>query len=90
MAALEPVVETIVPNIFDPPPTEPETADRDGRGPIGGFLASINFGRARRGRAKSAARTTATHIAVLLAAGHLMASLLQISLLQIASTSLIC
>jgi len=70
MAALEPVVETVAPNIFDPPPTEPEMPDHNGHGAIGGFLASINFGRARRGRAKAA-----THLVVLLAAGHLLAPL---------------
>jgi hypothetical protein len=62
------VVETIAPNIFDPPPTEPEMPARDSQGAIGGFLASINFGRARRGRAKAP-----THLVVFLAAGHLLA-----------------
>jgi Histidine kinase-, DNA gyrase B-, and HSP90-like ATPase len=68
MAALEPVVETVVPNIFDLPPVEPEAAHHRAHGAIGGFLASINFGKARRSRAKAA-----THLAVLLAVGHLLA-----------------
>jgi two-component system, cell cycle sensor histidine kinase PleC len=67
MAALEPVVETSVPNIFDPPPIDPDT-DRGGHGAIGGFLASISFGRARRSRARAA-----TRLAIFLVAGHLLA-----------------
>jgi two-component system cell cycle sensor histidine kinase PleC len=83
MAALEPVVETSVRNIFDPPPTEPRMPERDEHGAIGGFLASINFGRARSGRAKTApqkaapqkaATHAATHLAILLVGGHLLAS----------------
>jgi two-component system, cell cycle sensor histidine kinase PleC len=73
MAALEPVVEESVPNIFDPPGEQQETPERYGQGAIGGFLASITFGRARRGRAKSAARTT-TPLVVLIAACHLLAA----------------
>src|SRR5580704_6865494 len=30
IAALEPMAETVAPNIFDPPPTEPDTPDRNG------------------------------------------------------------
>jgi len=67
------VVEASVPNIFDPPPIDPGTPDRDERGAIGGFLASINFGRARRGRAKAAGHVV-THGAILLAVGHLLAA----------------
>jgi two-component system cell cycle sensor histidine kinase PleC len=48
MAALEPVVEEVVPTIFDAPQVDPGT---EKKGTIGGFLASINFGRARRNRA---------------------------------------
>src|SRR6202521_1899878 len=55
MAALEPVVEPNVTTIFNPPPIEPDMPDRHGA--IGGFLASINFGRARRRRAAVKAAT---------------------------------
>jgi two-component system, cell cycle sensor histidine kinase PleC len=55
MAALEPMVEPNVATIFDPPPTDPDKPDRTGA--IGGFLASINFGRARRRRAAVKAAT---------------------------------
>jgi two-component system cell cycle sensor histidine kinase PleC len=43
MAALEPVVETPPPLIFDPPPLDPYQAERRS---IGGLLASMRFGRA--------------------------------------------
>jgi two-component system cell cycle sensor histidine kinase PleC len=55
MAALEPMVEPNVATIFDPPPTDPDKPDRTGA--IGGFLASISFGRARRRRAAVKAAT---------------------------------
>jgi two-component system, cell cycle sensor histidine kinase PleC len=71
MAALEPVVEHSVPNIFDLP-DDPMAPDRDGHGAIGGFLASINFGRVRRGRAKSVGHAV-THLALVLAAGQMLA-----------------
>jgi two-component system cell cycle sensor histidine kinase PleC len=67
MAALEPVVEEVVPNIFDVPQPEAEPGARSSA--IGGFLASINFGRARRNRAD---KETAS-FAILLAAGSLLA-----------------
>jgi two-component system, cell cycle sensor histidine kinase PleC len=50
MTALEPVVERAPPVIFDPPPLDPSQTER--RGPIGGFLASMKFGRATRFRAR--------------------------------------
>ncbi len=53
MAALEPVVEEVVPTIFDAPQVDPDT---ERKGAIGGFLASINFGRARRNRAAERTR----------------------------------
>ncbi len=53
MAALEPVVEEVVPTIFDAPQVDPGT---EKKGAIGGFLASINFGRARRNRAAERTR----------------------------------
>ncbi len=53
MAALEPVVEEVVPTIFDAPQVDPGT---EKKGALGGFLASINFGRARRNRATESTR----------------------------------
>ena len=49
MAALEPVVETPPPLIFDPPPLDPSLAGE--RRSIGGLLASMRFGRAGGSRA---------------------------------------
>jgi len=83
MAALEPMEETEVPSIFDPPPVAPRTPNPDGSGAIAGFLASINFGRAQRDRARATNEKTASekaasdvvaYGAVLLAAGHLLAA----------------
>jgi two-component system, cell cycle sensor histidine kinase PleC len=50
MTALEPVVEARPPLIFDPPPLDPSQAEQRRSGPIGGFLASMKFGRAGRTR----------------------------------------
>jgi two-component system cell cycle sensor histidine kinase PleC len=55
MSALEPMADTRLPGIFDPPPTAPDAPAPEGNGAIAGFLASMNFGRARRGRAIAAA-----------------------------------
>jgi hypothetical protein len=51
------VAETRTPSIFDPPSLVPEAPASGKHGAISGFLASMNFGRARRSRAK-----TASHI----------------------------
>jgi two-component system cell cycle sensor histidine kinase PleC len=63
MTALEPVVEEVVPTIFDVPPIEPDSR----RGAIGGFLDSISFGRARRSKEVS-------QLALLFAVGSLYAA----------------
>ena len=73
MAALEPMEDTSVPGIFDPPPIVPQAPNPDGTGALAGFLASISFGRARRDRTK-AVGDIVTHGAILLAAGHLLAA----------------
>jgi two-component system cell cycle sensor histidine kinase PleC len=49
MTALEPVVATPPPVIFDPPSIDPA---QGAFGSMGGFLASMRFGRASRGRAR--------------------------------------
>ena len=51
MTALEPVVEA-PPLIFDPPPTNAAQDDQRRPGSIGGFLASMKFGRATRFRTR--------------------------------------
>ena len=52
MTALEPVVEAPPPLVFDPPPIDPSEGRRRPSGPMGGFLASMKFGRASRIRAR--------------------------------------
>jgi two-component system cell cycle sensor histidine kinase PleC len=52
MTALEPVVEAPPPLVFDPPPIDPSQGGRRPSGPMGGFLASMKFGRASRIRAR--------------------------------------
>jgi two-component system, cell cycle sensor histidine kinase PleC len=52
MTALEPVVEAPPPLIFDPPPIDPSQSEQRASGPMGGFLASMKFGRASRIRAR--------------------------------------
>jgi two-component system, cell cycle sensor histidine kinase PleC len=52
MTALEPVVETPPPLIFDPAPIDPSQSEQRPSGPMGGFLASMKFGRAGRIRAR--------------------------------------
>jgi hypothetical protein len=66
MVALEPMAETRMPSIFDPPPIVPDAPNPDGHSAIGGFLASINFGPALRGRSKAASHVVAP-VAILLA-----------------------
>jgi len=51
MAALEPIAERPAASIFDLEPPGLEMPERRPQGAIGGFLASIHFGRARRMRA---------------------------------------
>jgi two-component system, cell cycle sensor histidine kinase PleC len=46
MTALEPVVEAPPPLVFDPPPIDPSHCEQGTFGPMGGFLASMKFGRA--------------------------------------------
>ncbi len=53
MAALEPVVEATVTSIFDVAPDDPNRTDGPRQRTLGGFLASINFGRAARNHAAS-------------------------------------
>jgi len=69
MSALEPVADTRLPSIFDPPPIVPQTPDLDQHGTIAGFLASIKVGRALRGRTKAANHIVAP-VAILLASGQ--------------------
>jgi len=52
MTALEPVVEAPPPLVFDPPPIDPSEGRRRPSGPMGGFLASMKFGRASRIRVR--------------------------------------
>jgi two-component system, cell cycle sensor histidine kinase PleC len=71
MSALEPMAETRMPSIFEPPPIVPEVPNPDGPGAVAGFLASINFGRALRGRSKAASHVVAP-VAILVAASQLL------------------
>jgi two-component system cell cycle sensor histidine kinase PleC len=71
MAALEPVAETRTPSIFDPPSLVPEAPASGGQGAISGFLASMNFGRALRSRAKTVSHIIAP-VTVLLAGQQLL------------------
>jgi len=68
MAALEPVVEEVVPTIFDVPIDVQASQDQ---GAIGGFLASINFGRVR--RARDAAKAVSPLVMLFAAAAAFMA-----------------
>ena len=52
MTALEPVVEAAPRLIFDPPPLRPSQGEPRPSGAIGGFLASMKYGRAHRLRAR--------------------------------------